>query len=284
MDRRVTLGKMLDGQVAFISGVARGQGRCHALRLAADGARIIGFDLCRQIDTAPADMSTPSDLEETVRLVREAGGEIVAVQGDVREQDDVDAALNAGLEAFGRVDIVVANAAILHSYRKTWELTDDEFRDVVDVNLIGVWHTIKAAVPTMISQATGGSIVLTGSGASVLGIPNLGGYVATKHAIIGLMRTLVKEVSRYQIRVNAVLPGNCNTPIFNNDGIRRLYVPGAEEVSEELFVQRASAMSPMGQPWVEPEDIAEAIAWVVSPAARYVNGTVIPVDGGAVSP
>jgi NAD(P)-dependent dehydrogenase (short-subunit alcohol dehydrogenase family) len=198
----------MDGAVAFISGVARGQGRSHAVRLARSGARIIGFDLCAQIDTVPFDMATPDDMAETERLVREAGGEIVTSQADVRDQQQVDAALAVGLEAFGRVDIVLGNAGIIHNYRKTWELDDDDFRNVIDVNITGVWHTVKTAVPRMIEQGDGGAIVLTGSGASVGGIPNLAGYVASKHAVLGMMRTMAKELGRYQIRVNAVMPGN----------------------------------------------------------------------------
>jgi SDR family mycofactocin-dependent oxidoreductase len=275
---------LLDGRVAFISGVARGQGRAHALRLAAEGARIIGFDLCGQIDTVPFAMSTPEDLADTVRLVQSAGGEIVAFQRDVREESEVEAALAEGVAAFGRVDIVIANAGIGHEYQHSHKIGDAGFRNVVDVNLIGAWHTVKAAVPRMITQGDGGSIVMIGSGASVMGIPNLAGYVATKHAILGLMRTMAKELGRHQIRVNAVLPGNCNTPMFDNDGIRRLYVPGADTPTEDDFRARAAAMAPMRNPWVEPEDVAEAVAWLASPASRFVTGAAIPVDGGGATP
>lgn len=274
----------LEGAVAFISGAARGQGRSHALRLAASGAKIIGFDLCRQIDTVPFDMSTPDDLAETERLVKAAGGQIVTVEADVRDQEQVDAALATGLEAFGRVDIVLANAGIINNYKKSWQIDDVDFRNVIDVNITGVWHTAKAAIPKLIDQGEGGAIVLTGSGASISGIPNLGPYVASKHAVLGMMRTLAKELGRYQIRVNAVMPGNCNTPMFDNDGIRRLYVPDAEVPSEETFLQRAAAMSPMRNPYVEPEDISEAIAWLVAPTGRLVSGVALPVDGGTATP
>lgn len=274
----------LEGAVAFISGAARGQGRSHALRLAASGAKIIGFDLCRQIDTVPFDMSTPDDLAETERLVKAAGGEIVTVEADVRDQEQVDAALATGLEAFGRVDIVLANAGIINNYKKSWQIDDVDFRNVIDVNITGVWHTAKAAIPKLIDQGEGGAIVLTGSGASISGIPNLGPYVASKHAVLGMMRTLAKELGRYKIRVNAVMPGNCNTPMFDNDGIRRLYVPDAEVPSEETFLQRAAAMSPMRNPYVEPEDISEAIAWLVAPTGRLVSGVALPVDGGTATP
>lgn len=277
-------GQVLDGMVAFISGAARGQGRSHAVRLAQAGVKIIGFDLCRQIETVPFEMSTPDDLSETARLVKEAGGEMVAVEADVRDQEQVDGALQAGLGAFGRVDIVLGNAGIIHDYKKTWQLDEDGFRNVLDVNVVGVWHTVKAAVPHMIEQGDGGSIVLTGSAASVTGITNLAGYVASKHAVLGLVRTLAKELGRHQIRVNAVMPGNCNTPMFDNEGIRRLYVPGVEEPSDEVFLQRSAAMTPLRNPYVEPADVSEAIVWLVSPTGRFVTGVALPVDGGTVIP
>lgn len=274
----------LDGAVAFISGVARGQGRSHAVRLAREGVKIIGFDLCAQIPTVPYEMTTPDDLAETVRLVKEAGSEIVAVTADVREQEQVQAALQAGLDAFGRLDIVLGNAGILHDYKKTWLIDEDDFRNVIDVNIVGVWHTVKAAVPVLIEQGQGGAIVLTGSGASISGIPNLAGYVASKHAVLGMMRTMAKELGRYQIRVNAVMPGNCNTPMFDNDGIKRLYVPDADVPSMEVFLQRAAAMSPMRNPYVEPADISEAIAFLVGPAGRLISGVALPIDGGTATP
>jgi len=276
--------KELAGQVAFISGAARGQGRSHAIRLAREGVRIIGFDLCGQIDTVPFDMTTPGDLEETQRRVKEVGGEMVAVQADVRDQGEVVAALNAGLERFGQVDIVLANAGIIHDYKKTWQLDEEGFRNVLDVNITGVWHTAKAAVPHMIERGEGGAIVMTGSAASIQGIPNLVGYVASKHAVLGMMRTMAKELGRYQIRVNAVMPGNCNTPMFDNDGIRALYVPDAENRDTETFLARAATMSPMRNPYVEPEDISEAIAYLVGPAGHLVTGVALPVDGGTATP
>jgi len=244
----------------------------------------LGFDLCGQIDTVPFDMATPEDLAETERLVKEAGGEIVAVQADVRDFSQVDTALRTGLEIFGHVDIVLGNAGIIHDYQKTWELSEETFRNVFDVNVIGVWNTVRAAVPHMIERREGGSIVLTGSAASVGGIPNLGGYVGSKHAVLGLVRTMAKELGRHKIRVNAIMPGNCNTPMFDNEGIRALYVPDAENRTTETFHARAAAMSPMRQPYVEPADISEAILWLVSDTGRFVSGVALPVDEGTVTP
>ena len=274
----------LDGKVAFISGAARGQGRAHALRLAQEGARIIGFDICAHIDTVPFSMATPEDLAETRRLVTDAGGEIEAVVADVRDPGQVQDALRAGMAAFGRVDVVVANAGIGHPFGPFWEISEEAFVAAVDVNLTGVWRTVRAAVPSMIEQGDGGSVVVTGSGASVKGLPNLGAYVAAKHGLVGLMHVMARELGPHRIRVNAVLPGNTNTPMFHNDAIRRLFVPGDEEPTPELFEQRARIGSPLGLPWVEPREVADAVAWLVSPAAGAVTGICVPVDGGTAIP
>ncbi|MWA03238.1 mycofactocin-coupled SDR family oxidoreductase [Actinomadura sp. LD22] len=276
---------LLEGKVAFISGIARGQGRAHALRLAREGARIIGFDICAHIDTVPFSMGTAEDLAETERLVRGAGGEIVASKADARDQDEIVAALNAGLDAFGRVDFVVANAGIGQPFVPAWEMEDEAFLNVVNVNLVGAWRTAKAAVPRMIDQGDGGAIVVTGSGASLKGLPNLAGYVASKHGLIGLTRTLARELGPHRIRANAVLPGNTNTPMFNNAAMRSLFVPDGEgDPPQERFLARAKAGSPFGLPYVEPEDIAEAVLWLLQPASRYVTGMWIPVDGGTGIP
>jgi (+)-trans-carveol dehydrogenase len=274
----------LDGKVAFISGAARGQGRSHARRLAADGARIIGFDLCAPIDTVPFTTGTVEDLAETQRLVADAGGEIVTTVADVRSQEQVNAALEAGLRAFGRVDVVVANAGTGQPFVPAWEIDEEAFVNVVNINLIGSWRTAKAAIPRMIDQGDGGSIIVTGSGASVKGLPNLAGYVASKHGVVGLIRTMARELGRHRIRVNAVLPGNTNTLMFSNDAMRRLYLPDMDSPTQEEFVARAAASSHSGIPWVEPEDVSEAVAWLASPASRYVTGITVPVDGGTAIP
>jgi (+)-trans-carveol dehydrogenase len=274
----------LDGSVAFISGIARGQGRSHAVRFAEEGARIIGFDICGQIDTVPFDMGTDDDLDETIELVKAAGGEIVAARADVRDDDQVQEALQAGLRQFGRVDIVLANAGIGQPYEPAHEMSEAAFRNVVDVNLIGVWRTAKAAIAHMVDAGHKGSAVFTGSGASVKGIPNMAGYVAAKHGLIGLMRTMARELGPHQVRVNAVLPGNTNTPMFHNLGLRALFVPDVAEPTEEQFRERAQARVPLGVPWVEAADITDAVLWLCSPAARYVTGVALSVDGGSAIP
>jgi SDR family mycofactocin-dependent oxidoreductase len=276
----------LDGKVVFISGVARGQGRSHALRFAAEGADVIGFDIASQVSTAPASMGSREDMRETVRLVEEAGGKIVTAVADVRDQAEVDQALASGLDRFDRVDIVIANAGIGQPYQPAWQIPDEAFRNTIDVNLVGAWHTAKAAIPHMIDHGEGGSIVLTGSGASVKGLLNMAAYVASKHGLIGMMRSMAKELGPYQIRVNAVLPGKTNTPMFMQGNMRKALLTQDQDTAadDQAFLRRAAETTPMVIPYVEPEDVAEAALWLSLPASRYVTGTAIPVDGGTAIP
>lgn len=272
----------INEKVVFISGVARGQGRSHAVRFAREGAKVIGFDICRQIDTVPFAMATSADLAETERQVRAAGGEIVATQADVRDPHQVEEALAVGVAEFGRVDIVLANAGIGQPYESSWAISEEAFRNVIDVNLVGAWHTAKAAVAQMAERGHEGSVMFTGSGASVKGLRNMAGYVAAKHGLIGLMRTMAHELAPYRIRVNAVLPGNTNTPMFHNDGLRRLFVPDVEHPTEAQFLARAAAHVPMQIPHVEAADVTDAVMWLCSSAARHVTGIEVPVDGGGL--
>lgn len=272
----------MDGKVVLISGAARGQGRSHAVRFAEEGAKVIGFDICQQIDTTPFAMATPDDLAETVRQVRAVGGVIEAFEADVRDFEHVEKVVLAGITAFGRVDIVLANAGIGQPYAPAWMISDEAFRNVVDVNLVGAWHTAKVAVAHMIEHEHEGSVVFTGSGASVKGLRHMAGYVAAKHGLIGLMRTMAYELAPYRIRVNAVLPGNTNTPMFHNEGLRKLFVPNVDDPSDAQFLARAAAQVPMQIPHVEASDVTDAVMWLCSSAARYVTGIEVPVDGGGL--
>ncbi|MCU1651497.1 MAG: NAD(P)-dependent oxidoreductase, partial [Pseudonocardia sp.] len=199
----------LEGKVAFVTGAARGQGRSHAIRLAEEGADIIAVDIASQIDTVPFPMATPDDLAETVMEVEALDRRIVASQADVRDYAAVKAALDTGVAQLGRLDIVAANAGIV-SFGAAEELTEQAWRDVIDVNLTGVWHTVKAAIPHL-RAAGGGSIIITSSGAGLKGTPNIAHYVAAKHGLVGLMRTLANELAPDLVRVNTVHPGSVDT-------------------------------------------------------------------------
>ena len=264
----------VEGKVAFITGAARGQGRSHAVRLAEEGADVIAVDLCAQIDTVPYPMATPEDLEETTRQVEQLDRRIVARQADVRDGAALQAALDQGVAELGGVDVVLANAGIAPMSGESDPAR--AFRDVIDVNLVGVWNTVQAAVPTMIEQGRGGAIVLTSSTAGLKGIggDNAGGqgYTASKHAVVGLMRTYANTLAPHRIRVNTVHPTGVNTPMVVNEFMQRW-------LAEDPSIAGAMAnLLPVEM--VEPVDISNAILWLVSDDARYVTGVTLPVDAG----
>jgi SDR family mycofactocin-dependent oxidoreductase len=264
----------LKGKVALITGAARGQGRAHAVRLAADGANVIAVDLCEQIDSVPYSLATPDDLAATVKLVEDTGARIVAVRGDVRDRESLSAALQAGLDEFGRLDIVVANAGIA-----PMQSGDDGWRDVIDVNLTGVYNTIKVALPTMVKQGTGGSIVLISSSAGLAGVGSADagsvGYAAAKHGVVGLMRVYANLLAKQSIRVNSIHPSGVDTPMINNEFTRQWLAD---------LVAQSDSPPDMGNAMpvdvLHADDIANAVAWLVSDQARYITGVTLPVDAG----
>lgn len=268
----------LDGKVAFITGAARGQGRSHAVRLAADGAGIVGVDICADIASNGYPMASREELDETVALVEAQGGKMIASVADVRDFAALKAALGAGVEHFGRLDIVCANAGIAAMAFR--ELTDDEdlqmWTDVIDVNLVGSFHTAKAAIPHLIAGGRGGSIVFTSSTAGLKGFGGQQGgglgYAASKHGIVGLMRTLANALAPHSIRVNTVHPTAVNTMMAVN--------PAMTSFLEHYPDGGPHLQNPMPVGMLEPADISAAIAYLVSDAAQYVTGVAFPVDAG----
>lgn len=269
----------LQGKVALITGGARGQGRSHALRLAEEGADIVVVDICDQIASHKVAMARPEDLNETVRAVEALDRRIIAEIADVRDQAALDGVVTRTLSEFGRIDIVSANAGI-SGVGKTWELDEVEWQDMIDVNLTGVWHTIKAVVPTMISAGNGGSIVITSSYCGIRGLENLSHYTAAKHGVIGIMRTLANELGPYGIRVNCVLPGNIATPLTLNDSLFGLFVPNKANPTREDVEPILNSWTSLDVGFLEPRDISNAVFWLSSDEARYVTGVPLSVDGG----
>jgi len=266
----------LEGKVAFITGAARGQGRAHAVKLASEGANIIAVDLCDQIASVPYPLATPGDLAATVKLVEDTGARIVARQADVRDRTSLKTALQSGLDELGRLDIVVANAGIAPM------AGDDAWQDVIDVNLTGVYHTVDIVMKPMIKQGAGGAIVLTSSVAGLVGLaaPAAGslGYAAAKHGIVGLMRVYANLLAPHSIRVNSVHPAGVSTPMIDNEFTRKWLEGLAEETKGGPDMGNALPVQTL-----EPEDIANAVLWLVSDAARYVTGVALPVDAGYVN-
>jgi (+)-trans-carveol dehydrogenase len=271
--------KRFEGKVALVTGVARGQGRSHAVRLAKEGASIIGVDICADIPTAAMAQATQDDLQQTVDLVKESGSRIHAAVVDVRDLEDLSAAVAAGVETFGRLDVVCANAGIV-GFGLSAELDPQAWRDMVDVNITGVWNTCTAATGHMIAAGNGGSIVLTGSVGSYHTAAGVAHYATSKHAIVGLMRTLAIELAPHWIRVNVVCPTNVNTPMIMNRNTMRLFVPTSEEPTLDEFEAAAKLMHVLDIPWIEAEDVTSAVTFLASDEARYITGILLPIDAG----
>jgi SDR family mycofactocin-dependent oxidoreductase len=270
----------LDGKVAFITGAARGQGRSHALRLAEEGAEIIACDICEQIESVPYEMASEDDLQETVRMVEDLDQRIVSRKADVRDEGQLKAVVEEGLSELGRIDIVCANAGIA-SYAPAWELTEEQWQDMIDTNLTGVWETCKVAIPHMIERGEGGSIILTSSTAGIMGLANTAHYVAAKHGVVGLMKTLANELAPHMIRVNSIHPTVVDTPMVQNEGTYRLFRPDLENPTAEDAAEGFKSLNALPIPWVEARDISNAVLWLASDDARYVTGQQLKVDAGS---
>lgn len=273
----------LDGKVAFITGAARGQGRSHALRLARDGADIIAIDVVKNLPTVPYDLATESDLEETARQVEALGRRIVTRVADVRDPDALTAALDESVAELGRLDMVLANAGIF-TLGPADSMTPEIWTETIDVCLTGVWYTCKAAYPHLLKSGDGGSIVITSSMAAFKGLPMFAHYSAAKSGVVGLMRALAYEWAPDNIRVNTVHPGSVETDMVHNQAIYALFGPDIplEERTKENLADRFGAQTALDIPWMEPIDVSNAIAWLVSDDARYVTGIQLPVDGGTL--
>jgi (+)-trans-carveol dehydrogenase len=271
----------LEGKVAFITGAARGQGRSHAIRLAEEGADIIAVDICAQVDTVPYPMSTPEDLALTIKEIEALDRRIVATQVDVRDYEALKDALDDGVAQLGRLDIVSANAGIC-SFGRADELSEQSWRDMIDINLTGAWFTAKAAIPHLIAGGRGGSIVLTSSSMGLKGGENIVHYVAAKHGVVGLMRTLAIELAPHMIRVNSLHPTNANTEMFRNEPTYALFRPDLAHPTVDDAAEVSITMNLLPIKWVEALDITNALMFLVSDDARYITGVTLPIDGGAI--
>lgn len=253
----------------FITGAARGQGRAEAVRFAAEGADIIGLDICADLSTTTYPGPRPEDLDETARLVEKQGQRAVMSIADVREFDQVKAALELGVSELGRLDVVVANAGMT-TMGPAWEIPLENWDVTIGVCLTGAFYTARAAIPIMIEQGTGGAIVFTSSVAGLRGLPLLADYVAAKHGVTGLAKTLANELGKYRIRVNSIHPHGVNTELK----------PGMRELLERDGELLPLYLGTLPDQVSEAEDIAAAVAWLASNEARHVTGIQLPVDLG----
>ncbi|MDT5009153.1 MAG: hypothetical protein QOH57_770 [Mycobacterium sp.] len=266
----------LEGRVAFITGAARGQGRAHAVRMAGEGADIIAVDIAGKLPACvPYDSPSQDDLDETVGLVEQTGRRILASAVDTRDYDGLREAVDHGVLALGRLDVIVANAAI--SAIEVWnEITPESFRDVIDVNVTGTWNTVMAGAQKIIDGGRGGSIILIGSAAGIKVQPFMLPYSTSKHAIVGMTRAFAAELGQHKIRVNSVHPGPVDTAMGSGDMVDA--VMRANETNPQL----AHMLTPFLPNWVaQPEDIADAVLWLATDESRNVTATEISVDQGS---
>lgn len=266
-------------KVALITGAARGIGRAQAVRFAQEGADVIALDICGPVDTVLTPPSTPADLDETARLVSEAGGRIVTEIVDVRDTQAVQAATDRGVDALGGLDVVCATAGIT-SREMAVDMSEIAWQTMLDVNLTGVWRTCRATAPHLIERGAG-SMVLISSIAGLRGLVGVAHYTSAKHGVVGLMRTLANELAPHNIRVNSVHPTNVDTPMIQNDNVRAAFRPDLEHVSREEFAESACSMNMLPIPWVDPVDVANACLFLASDEARYITAVTLPVDAGS---
>lgn len=276
-------GQLAD-RVAFVTGAARGQGRAHAVRLAAEGADLILIDICGPVDpSVPYAAATPEDLAQTVAEAESLGATVLHRQVDIRDDAAVSQVVNDGVEQFGRLDIVVANAGVL-SWGRLWELTSDQWNTVIDTNLTGTWHTIRAAVPAMIAAGNGGSIIIVSSASGVKATPGNGHYSASKHGLTALTNTLALELGEYGIRVNSINPYSIATPMIQNQAMLGVLSahPSYLNAYAPMPYQPVVGGEAKRSDFMSPEEAAEVVAWLAGDSSGVVSGSQILVDRGVL--
>ena len=276
-------GGPLEGRVAFITGAARGQGRAHAIRLANDGADIIAVDICRPVsDSITYPLGSSEELAETVQAVEATGRKVLSRELDIRDLDALQKVVADGIEQFGRLDILVANAGVL-SWGRLFEMSEEQWNTVIDINLNGTWKTIRAVVPAMIEAGNGGSIVIVSSSAGLKATPGNGHYSASKHGLVALTNALAIEVGEFGIRVNSIHPYSIETPMVEKKAMMDLFTK---------FPQYVHSFSPMPlhpvnhkrkkglQEFMLPEEVSDVVAWLASDGSATISGSQIAVDRG----
>ncbi|GAA5167981.1 MULTISPECIES: mycofactocin-coupled SDR family oxidoreductase [Amycolatopsis] len=268
----------LAGKVALITGAARGQGRAHAVRLAEEGATIIATDLCEQLDNVGYPLATPADLEETARLVEKQDQACLAVKADARDAQQMAAVVAQAIAEFGKIDILAVNHGILIA--EPWDQwTEHDWNTVIDTNLNGVWNATRPVLPHMVEQGSG-SVIFTASVSGLLAQVGMLPYNASKHGVVGLMRSLAATMGPHNVRVNTVCPGNVGSPMLLNDMIAKMFSGGAADATIDDIRFPAQAMNLLPVPWVEPVDVSNAVLFLASDEARYITGTNLTVDAG----
>lgn len=274
---------LVEGKVALVTGAGRGQGRSHALRLAAEGADVIAVDIAaNSVNTISYALASEEDLDSTVKEVRALGRRAVKAVADVRSLSELQQAADTGVSELGKIDIVCANAGI-GSWAVAWEMTEQQWKDMIDINLTGVFNTVRATLPSMVERREGGSVVLTSSTAGLRAYANTAHYTAAKHGVIGLMKVLAQEAGPHRIRVNAVCPTTVRTPLVINDATFELFAPHLEHPTEDDVREPFESLNILpGVAWVEPSDVSDAVLFLCSDAAKFITGVALPIDAGNI--
>ncbi|NMM90749.1 3-ketoacyl-ACP reductase [Rhodococcus sp. SRB_17] len=267
-----------EGKVALITGAARGQGRAHAQALAEGGATIIAIDCCTDVDTIPYPLARTEDLKETERLVEAAGSRCITMEIDTRDSAGIRAAVSRSISEFGRLDICIANAGVV-SFGKITDLTDVQWATMIDINLTGVFNTLRAAAPPMIEQGFGRIITVASMGGRA-GTPNLGHYSAAKWGVIGLTKSLALETAGSGVTANTVCPGTVSTNMVHNQAMYSLFAPDIDNPTKEQVAGRYAGLNPMRVPWSEVSDVTAAVLYLASDQARHVSGTTLEISAG----
>ena len=273
----------LEGRVAFITGAARGQGRAHAVRLASEGADIIAIDVCKPVsETVTYPMPTAEDLADTVRLVEATGRKVIARELDIRDLEAQQQVVAEGMEQFGRLDIVVANAGIL-SWGRIWEMSEEQWDTVIDINLNGTWRTIRAAVPAMIEAGNGGSIIIVSSSAGTKATPGNAHYSASKHGLVALTNALAIEAGEFGIRVNSIHPYSIDTPMVQTRAMMEIFgkYPAFLHSFSPMPYQPVNHHGKKGlKEFMAPEEVSDVVAWLAGDGSATISGSQIAVDRG----
>ena len=271
----------MDGRVVLITGAARGQGRSHAVRFAEEGADVIALDICEDVPLVRYPLGTAEELDETAKLVENLGRRCVALRVDARDSARLREAVAEGVKELGRLDTVIANAGIGRGHTLDDEDTDEVFDTVVAINLNAVYRTVTATVSYLKDE--GGSILITGSAASLVPIYNNPGYTAAKHALVGLAKSLAADLSPHWIRVNLVCPTNVATPLIINEANLTRFVPGVENPTYKDMEYVLTSVNQLPVPWIEPRVVSDAMLFLAAETGRYITGAVFPIDAGMSS-
>jgi (+)-trans-carveol dehydrogenase len=270
--RKIEVAGRVGAKVAFVTGVARGQGRSHVVRLAQEGADVIAIDVCQPIENMTAPAATAADLAETADLIKALDCRVLTSEVDVRAHDALKAAVASGVEQLGRLDFVVANAGIGTPGAMLDEMDEPRWGQMIDVNLTGVWKLVKAAAPQFKTGDPGGSVILTSSVGGLKAYLHIGHYVTAKHDIVGLMRSFAVELGQYSIRVNSVYPTRVATPLLHNESTFRAFRPDLENPGKDDLEPICRNFDYVPIPWIEAEYVSDTVLFLVSDESRYVTG------------